>query len=231
MLRNYKVIAILAVSLLIISVSINIINYKSSKRYEVAVDGALDYFFSNYKVGSINRSLNHVLDHQKIHFGEAGDAFNYFQRDFKELANMHRELTLLYGPIHSYNNYEKISSIGTDNIFDMFLDYSVFFEYLYDNHSESLDVEEEGLYLSFNELEDEVIKGIEIITEITGELERIRSESYTNKNVKVKEVLKNYMIRSAEYFNTQEVQGKIHIIESINKKLNSLSEDLGDQLN
>lgn len=219
MLRSYKIAAILAVSLLIISVSINIINYKSSKRYEVAVDGALDYFFSNYKVGSINRSLHYVLDHKKIHFGEAGDAFNYFQRDFKELANMHRELTLLYGPIHSYNNYEKISSIGTDNIFDMFLDYSVFFEYLYDNNSESLDVEEEELYLSFNELEDEVIKGIEIITEITGELERIRSESYTNKNINVKDVLENYMIRSADYFNTQEVQEKIQVIESINKKL------------
>lgn len=219
MLRSYKVIAILAVSLLIISVSINIINYKSSKRYEVAVDGALGYFFSNYKVGSINRSLNHVLDHKKIHFGEAGGAFNYFQRDFKELANMHRELTLLYGPIHSYNNYEKISSIGTDNIFDMFIDFSVFFEYLYDNNSDSLHFEEEGLFLSFNELEDEVIKGIEIITEITGELEMIRSESYKNKNINVKEVLENYMIRSAEYFNTQEVQEKIDVIENINKKL------------
>jgi len=169
-------------------------------------------------MGCIHRSLTQEIVDGKIYFGEVGREFNYFHRDFQELSDMHRELTLLYGPIHFYYNYEKISSLGTNNIFNMFVDFSVFFEHLYENYSDSIVVEGEGLYLSFNELKDEERNGIEIMALITGELEKIRSESYKNKTSNDKKALEDYMIKSAEYFNTQEVQEKVDVIESINNK-------------
>ncbi|WP_274654652.1 hypothetical protein [Paenibacillus humicola] len=173
--------------------------------------------FQNYRIGSIHRTLTQDIGDGKIYFGEVGREFNYYQRDLQELSNMHRELTLLYGPIYSYSNYEKISSIGSNNIFNMFVDFSVFFENLYDNYSDSIVAEGEELYLSLNKLKDEERNGIEIMALITGGLEKIRSESYANKTSDDKKALKDYLIKSAEYFNTQEVQDKIDVIENLNK--------------
>src|SRR5690349_8826435 len=111
----------------------NVMNYKNSKKYEVAVDIALNYYLSNYNNGFIHTSLTQEISDEKIYFGEIGMEYNYYHKDFQELSDMHRELTLLYGAIHSYYNYEKISSLGTNNIFNMFVDFSVFFEHLYEN--------------------------------------------------------------------------------------------------
>lgn len=218
-MKRYKVVAILAVTLLVISVTINIINHKNSKKYEDAVDVALSYYFSSYNIGSIHRSLNQVIVDGKINFGEVGRTFNYFQREFHELSNIHRELTLIYGPLYTYNQYDKISSVGMNNIFNMFLDFYVFFEYLYKANSNSISVEDERQYLDFSELEDETIEGIQIILEITGELEKMKREGYANKTSDDKNALEDYMIRSAEYFNTPEVQEKVDVIENANKYL------------
>lgn len=71
--------------------------------------------------------------------------------------------------------------IGTNNLFNMIVDFSVCFEYLYDNNSHLIVVgEKEGQYIILSHLDEETLNEIQIITEITGELEAIRSESYEN---------------------------------------------------
>ncbi|GLX71250.1 hypothetical protein [Paenibacillus glycanilyticus] len=229
-MKSYKVIAILAIILLMISVSMNVINHRNNQKkenYETAVDVALSNYLSHYNTGSIDRSLTRVITDRKVYFGEVGRPVNFLARDFQELSNMHRELTLMYGPLFSFKNYNQISSISTDpNIFDMLANFSSFFDYLYENNSDSIAIEDEQLYISFNKLTDEERNGIEIIAEITGELEKVRSESSQNKALM--DYLEDYMLKSAEYFHTPEVQEKVAAFESIRIKLiPNMESDIG----
>lgn len=181
------------------------------------MDVALNYYLSHYDIGSVHRSLTQAIMDGKIYIGEEGNTFNYFKRDFQELSNMHRELTLIYGPIHSFQNYENVNSIGANNLFQMFVDFSVFFEYLYENNTNVIVVEKEGQYIRLYDLTDETHKGLDMIAEITGELETIRSESYDSQTSGNKEALKDYLVKAGDYFNTPDVQMKYQSIQHINK--------------
>lgn len=211
---------IVAISaLLVISVAMNIALYNKSKKaehYEVAVDTALGYFSSEYRMGSLHESLEKALSEQRLYFGELGRFNNYYRNDLKKVSTMHRQLTLLYGPIFGYEQYDRISSIGTNNLFNLLEDCSIFFDDLGENSKSSLSNDGERQYLDLSKLDDEVMAGLKIITEITGELEAIRSFSYGNKSGSDLVALQDYLLRSADYFDTTDVQEKAKMIESLN---------------
>lgn len=157
----------------------------------------------------------------KLYFGEEGKFNNYYQGEFQKLSSMHSQLTLLYGPIYSFEEYSTISSIGTRNLFNMYVDFSLFFEYLGDRYYDSLTSDKEGQYISISDLDEDSIEGIRIIVDITGELDSIRSQSYEDLSSNNKKALQDFLKKSSQYFNTQEVQEKVEIIESIIKKFAS----------
>lgn len=154
----------------------------------------------------------------KLYFGEQGRFSNYYQQQFHQLSNMHSQLTLLYGPLHAYDEYNKISSIGTHNMFNMFVDFSVFFDHLGRNYFESMTSDEEGQYLVLSQLDTETRDGIQIIADIMGELDSLRASSCENSSDDVK-ALEQYLKQSSAYFYSEEVQDKVRMIQAINKKL------------
>lgn len=211
---------IMAVSaLLVISIAMNIALYNKSKKadhYEVAVDTALGYFSSEYRTGSLHESLKKAMSEQRLDFGELGRFSNYYRDDLKKVSTMHRQLTLLYGPIFGYEQYDRISSIGTNNLFNLLEDCSIFFDDLGENSQNSLLNDGERQYIDLGKLDDEVMAGVKIITEVIGELEAIRSSSYDQKSGSDLAALQDYLLRSADYFDTTDVQEMAKMIESLN---------------
>lgn len=219
-----RIVLILLAALFVISASLNIVLFNKAKkyeRYETAVDSALGYFTSEYRIGSIHRSLEHALSKGKLYFGEPGKLNNKYKSDLQKVGSMHRELTLLYGPLFSYEDYNQISSIGINNLFNMFEDFSMFFENVEQVYLDAKTIDSERQYINLNNLNEEVITGIQIIAEITGKLDSIRSGSYENKTGNDKKALEDYMKNSAAYFHTEDVQKKVKLVENINKKLMS----------
>ncbi len=206
---------ILLALLLLFSVTFNVILFNSSQKYKNGVDLSLDYHVSNYKVGAIHRTLYHSLTEGKIYVGQEGALFNYLQRDFQQLSNVHRELTFLYGTLFSYDN--NISSFGTNNLFTMFQDFYVFFEYLVDNNSDTIVEETDGIYMILTDLDQETLTGVQIITDITGELQEIFDESYQNKQSSNHDAFKTFMERCAEYTQSPDVQVKVKELQKINR--------------
>lgn len=207
-------------ALLVISVAMNIVLYNKSKKtdhYEIAVDTALGYFSSEYRMGSLHESLEKAVSEQRLDFGELGRFNNYYRDDLKKISTMHRQLTLLYGPIFSYEQYDRISSIGTNTLFNLLEDCSTFFDDLGEDTKDSLRNDGERQYIDLGKLDDEVMAGVKTIAEIIGELEAIRSSSYNNKSGSDLAALQDYLLRSADYFDTADVQEKAKLIESLNK--------------
>lgn len=215
-------ILILLLIILVISGSVNVLLYNKSKQiegYETAADTALSYFISEYRIEPIHRSLTQSLSEEKLYFGEPGRFNNSYRSDLQKLSIVHRQLTLLYGPINSYEEYTDISSIGTNNLFIMLVDFSMFFEYLEELNFDSMARDSEGQYIDLSKLDEEIIDGVKIIAEITGDLESIRSSSYEDKAGNDKQALIDFMKKSAAYFNTEDVQKKIVVVQNLNKKL------------
>src|SRR5262249_28326039 len=151
-----------------------------------------------------------------LHYGDEGQMYNYYRRDLQELSIYHRELTLMYGALFEYAGYEQISSIGTNNLFNMLTDFATFMEKLYDRNAGSIVVGKSGNMLEISQLTQAETQGIQIITEILGELETIRSDCYVNKTSSDKQALKAYMLKSSDYFHTQDVQKNVELIVKYN---------------
>lgn len=213
-----KVILVIS-ALLVISVATNIVLYNKSRKadqYEVAVDTALGYFVSEYRIGAVHETLEKALSEQRLNYGEPGKFYNSYRDNLKKVSTMHRQLTLLYGPIFEYEQYDEISSIGTYTLFNLLEDCSMFLEILGEQSQDSLVNDGERQYLDLGTLEDEMLAGLKIVTEITGELDAIYSSSYDNKSGSDLAALKDYLSRSADYFTTPDVQEKSRMIESLN---------------
>lgn len=104
-------------------------------------------------------------------------------------------------------------------MFIMLVDFSMFFEYLEELNFDSMARDSEGQYIDLSKLDEEIIDGVKIIAEITGDLESIRSSSYEDKAGNDKQALIDFMKKSAAYFNTEDVQKKIAVVQNLNKKL------------
>lgn len=218
---KHKFVLLLLV-LLMISASLNVFLYNKSKQiegYETAADTALSYFISEYRIGPIHRSLTQSISEEKLYFGEQGRFNNSYRSDLQKLSSVHRQLTLLYGPINSYEDYSDISSIGTNNLFIMLEDFSMFFEYLEELNFDSMAIDSEGQYIDLSKLDEGILDGVKIIAEITGDLDSIRSSSFEDKTGNDKQALIDYMKKSAAYFSTEDVQKKVKFMQDLNKKL------------
>lgn len=209
--------------LLLISVATNIILYNKSKkadRYEAAVDIALDYFSVEYKIRSVHEALEQAMKEQRLNFGQPGAFNNYYRDELKKVSTIHRELTLLYGFIFDYDQYDRISSLRTNSLFNLLVDCSTFLQYLGENSKNSLTNDGEQQYLNFDQLDDETLAGLEIVTEIIGELSALRSSSYDDKSGSDISALQDYLLRSADYIASAEVQEKAKRIEALNVRVN-----------
>lgn len=214
-----KKVILMISALLVISVATNIVLYNKSRKadqYEVAVDTALGYFSSKYRIGSVHESLEHALAEQRMDVGAVGNFRNHYRDDLKQVSTMHIQLTLLYGPLFEYEQYNRISSIGTYTLFNLLEDCTTFLEMLGEQSQAPLLNDGERQYLDLSTLEDEMLVGLKTITEITGELEAIYNASYDNKSGSDLAALQDYLSRSADYFATPDVQEKSKMIESLN---------------
>ncbi|MCG7376746.1 hypothetical protein MH215_07055 [Paenibacillus sp. ACRSA] len=212
---------IIVVLLFILSGTLNVFQYDKSKKhenYETAVEIALSYFNSQYRVGSIHGALVEAISSSKLYIGEQDESSNVIHRNFQHLSVMHRELTLLYGPISSYANYTDVSSLRENSIYDMFVDFSLFFECL-GMQQEWIVSDTSGRYIDLEGLSNELYRGVRIVEDITGQLELIRSRSYDNKMGSDQEALADYLIKSAAYFKSQEIQENIKSIRKMNEEL------------
>lgn len=204
-MRKYKVLAVIVLVIaLITSITMNVISHKKAAKYEDTVDVALNYFVSEYNIGSLHRDINQSIADGKIYYGE--EQFNYIHSQFQKISINHRELTLLYGPLFAYRHYNQISSIGTNNnLYNMFVDFGAFFDYLYKNNADKLKVDDKWRYLEIGELSDEERTILTNMNVIIGQLDEIRNAIYTNESSNEIDALEDYLKRSAEYFYTEEV--------------------------
>lgn len=76
----------------------------------------------------------------------------------------------------------------------------------------------EGQYLVLSQLDTETRDGIQIIADIMGELDSLRTSSCENSSDDVK-AFEQYLKQSSAYFYSEEVQDKVRMIQAINKKL------------
>lgn len=215
-----RLFVIVLVVLLILSVSYNIHFYQKSERVESALELSVQYFNTNYRIDSIHRMIEYAIQEGKLYFGEAGKPVNIYQSEFQHISSMHRELTLLYGPIHNYEHYDQISSIGAGNtMFELFVDFGVFFESLYTIHSDYLSDSQEGLYLPIQGLDVEIRNGLDLMRRITGDLSAIHSEAFKGKTSDSLDALKQYLQQSADYYHSAEVQLMISDLIRLKQKL------------
>jgi len=222
--RQYKLLAIILLAIaLITSITMNVIYHKRAEKYEAAVDAALSYFVSEYNVGSIHRTIHQSIADGKIYYDEDGSNYSYSQ--FQKISTLHRELTFLYGALFSYRNYDKVSSLSTNNnLFNMFVDFGAFFNYLYNNNADKIKVDEIGQYLAADELSDEERRILADMNEITGQLDEIRNTSYQNQWSNDIDALEHYLLRSAEYFFTEAVIEMVENEQNYIKHSNNLGE-------
>ena len=212
---------IIVVLLFILSGTLNVYQYdraKTHEKYELAIEIALSYFNSQYRVRALQEKLAYAISNNRLYIGDQGGSSNIVSRDLQHLSVMHRELTLLYGPISSYANYLEVSSLRENSIFSMYVDFSLFFECL-GMQQEWIVSDASGRYIDLEGLDNELYRGVRIIEEITGQLESIRNRSYDNKTGSDQEALSDYLIQSAEYFKSQEVQEHYQSILKMNKEL------------
>lgn len=211
----------IVVLLFILSGTLNVFQYdraKEHENYETAVEIALSYFNSQYRVRALQENLAYAISNNRLYIGDQGGSSNIVSRDLQHLSVMHRELTLLYGPISSYANYNEVSSLRENSIFSMYVDFSLFFECL-GMQQEWIVSDASGRYIDLEGLDNELYRGVRIIEEITGQLESIRNRSYDNKTRNDQEALSDYLIQSAAYFKSQEVQEHYQSILKMNKEL------------
>lgn len=199
---KYKAVIIVLAALLLVSITLNYMGYNKSKKLEYALyETVISQDMSKYKVGSIYRSLSAEVTEKRLYIGEKGKVYNYYQRDFKELLYFYDELVSLYKSIVSYGH---LSSYWEYSIFDMFEDFAVYFEYLYDQPYTVVE-SSEGQYLL---LSGEALEGLQIIVDLLGDLDAIKNAAYEHDPVDAKSIWVSLMLNNEEYMKSPEVKEK-----------------------
>lgn len=204
--NKFKVLSLIIVVLLIVSVSYNIIQHNNNKKTEQALyEVSISYRLSKYyKVSSLNESLKQAISDRRLYVGLIGFNRNYLQRDFNDLETIQREFVMIYNSLHPKDSMQLTVTSNTNfALFDVFQDISIYFDLLYNNHTEHLLNDGELKYFTLEEKELEEIK---IITNILDELVAIYKEISTEKNGSVKDTWELLMVQNEEFIATEEVQ-------------------------
>lgn len=192
-INSKKLLLIFTGVLCAISFSTLIYEHKLRIQYQKVMTDSIDSTIYMSGIDNTLMNINESISEKKLYYGNSRYRPNEFQRYYYNAAMEMQKVYFNYISLYSKN--EKKGDLVNNKISKLFIDYSDYFNQIYQTYPVVVDTNGE----EYINIDGEILKRIEIISQNTNDINQIIVNLYSDAKISTNDIWKVIIERLSEY--------------------------------